>query len=66
MTSYNFSTARSGHARTVVGSISAAIVTLTLFTGVAALFAHSAAGHAPRSVTDLNGDQCQAATVVKS
>lgn len=61
MTAYSLITSRSDRARTVVGSISAAIVTLTLFAGLAALFAGAAAGHPARTVADPVPQHCTAA-----
>jgi hypothetical protein len=52
MRAYSLLTSQRGHARSAVGFISAAAVTLTLFTGLAALLDQAAAGHLARSVTD--------------
>lgn len=60
MTAYGLLTSRSDRTRAVVGSISAVIVTLTLFTGLAALFANAAAGHPARGVTQPVQQHCTA------
>jgi hypothetical protein len=52
MTTYSLLTSQRGHARSAVGFMAAAIVTLTLFTGLAALLAQAGVGHLARGVTD--------------